>query len=111
MRFFFLYYVIQSFLLVVEACDVEGESMMKLLVQMNAFLVLGEAFRHEDVMGGGCMMDVNCGEVSSFFHGEVGMNGGRLENSFLRTGLMLGALQASNWSDAVMLIRGAYLVE
>lgn len=84
---------------------------MKLLVQMNAFLVLGEAFRHEDVMGGGCMMDVNCGEVSSFFHGEVGMDGGRLENSFLRTGLMLGTLQASNWSDAVMLISDAYLVE
>lgn len=33
--------------------------------------VLGEAFRHEDVMGGGggCMMDVNCGDVSSFLWG------------------------------------------
>lgn len=33
------------------------------------------------------------------------MKGGQPENRFLRTGLMLRIFQASNWSDAVMLIR------
>lgn len=43
-------FMIQSFSLFVEAYAEDGESMMRLLVQMSSFCVLGEAFRYETAM-------------------------------------------------------------
>lgn len=54
--------------------------------------VLGEAFRHEDVMGGGGGVYDGCKLWRCFVLSMgrvVGMNGEQLENRFPRTGLML----------------------